>query len=309
MRNKRWIFLLILVPATALVVRLTFHIKKPEYAFNEYNINILAADQLPYTGGYARKLNSVKNTDENGIPMHRYNGRDYYHPVVIAQYGVSFLNGYRLTKNPVYLERVALFIGKLMDESVEYNGAIYYPYKYDFPLHNIKDQVMKNPWFSAMAQGQVLSMLVRMYEFTNDPRYLEYAKKTFNSFLNFKKNSKIWVSFIDEDSLLWLEEYPMDEPNYTLNGTIFAVYGVYDFYRIHPENSRVKEILMGSLTTIHRSIDKFRHPGGLSYYCLKHKCQYPAYHQVHIRELKKLTEISGENYFNEIAETFQEDTL
>jgi hypothetical protein len=264
---------------------------------------------LPYSGKRAARINpkKIKNVDENGVPMHRYKGRDYYHPVGIALRGLALLNGYRLTEDPAYLERVDLFIRKLVDESIEYNNALYYPYKYDFPLHAIKDQVMEAPWFSAMAQGQVLSMLVRMYEFTKKTRYLGYAEKTFNSFLNFKKNNKIWVSFIDEDSSLWLEEYPMDDPNYTLNGTIYAIYGVYDYYRINRDNSRVKEILLGAITAVHRHIEKFRHPGGLSYYCIKHKRQYPAYHQIHIRELRKLAQISGENYFNEMAKTFEDD--
>ncbi len=277
------------------------------YTFNNYNINILSIDRLPYNSKYVRKINSIKKVDEKGVPVHEYKGRNYYHPVGIALMGLGLLNSYRLTKDPIYLKQVDLYIQKLVEESIEYNNAIYYPYKYDFPLHKIKHDLMKAPWFSAMAQGQILSMLVRMYEFTDNPKYLKYARKTYNSFLNFKYKNEKWVSFIDKDSSLWFEEYPMDKPNFTLNGTIFAIYGVYDFYRINQDDIQIKEILMASITTIQRNIEKFRHVGGYSYYCLKHKCQYFAYHRIHICQLKKLAEISGENYFNEIAEKFIKD--
>ena len=42
-----------------------------------------------------------------------------------------------------------------------------------------------------------------------------------------------WISGIDGDNYLWLEEYPdSDQPNKTLNGKIFAIYGLYDFYQL-----------------------------------------------------------------------------
>lgn len=307
MMNKKSILVLGLLFLLIVSYSRTDDYSNATYTFNNYNINILSTDRLPYNGKYVRKINSIKKVDEKGVPVHEYKGKNYYHPVGIALMGLALLNSYRVTKDPIYLKQVDVYIQKLLEESIEYNNAIYYPYKYDFPLHKIEHDLMKAPWFSAMAQGQILSMLVRMYEFTDDPEYLKYARKTYNSFLNFKHKNEKWVSFIDKDSSLWFEEYPMDKPNFTLNGTIFAIYGVYDFYRIHQDDMKIKEILMASITAIRRNIEKFRHVGGYSYYCLKHKCQYPAYHGIHIRQLKKLAEISGENYFNEMAEKFIKD--
>lgn len=277
------------------------------FIYDNYYIPILEFDSLPYMKPYVRSIEGLGEVDDEGVPLFEYKGEKHYHPVDIAIKGLWLLNNYRLTEDEKYLSLLEIICEKLIEVSDEYNGDLYFPYTFDFPLHDLEDETVYAPWYSAMAQGQILSLFVRMYEITGQIKYKDYAKKIFDSFLNLKADNEIWVSCIDNDSNLWLEEYPMDIPCFTLNGFIFAIYGVYDYYRINQDNELVWKILLASVTTIHKNILKYRNPGEFSYYCLKHKVKNEDYHYVHIRELKILSKISGEPYFMEMAELFKSD--
>lgn len=167
---------------------------------------------------------------------------------------------------------------------------------------------MYSPWYSGMAQGQILSIFCRMYEQTGDSRYMKQAMLIFNSFLKLKANDESpWVTCIDRNKNLWFEEYPKEEVCFTLNGMIFAIYGIYDFYRITNNESAMK-LLKGGLTTIKRNAAAFRSKDRLSFYCLKHKSRNPWYHLIHIEQMGTLYRITGDVYFADMAETLKNDT-
>lgn len=156
-----------------------------------------------------------------------------------------------------------------------------------------------------MAQGQILSFFIRLNEIENNAQYLDVIHKVFKSFFRFDHNSE-WLSYVDEHGYLWLEEYPTDHPAYTLNGMIFAMFGVYDYYRIfHDDKS--KELLKASLTTIRRYIPDFRNKDGLSFYCLKHRVENLNYHRIHIEQLKLLYSITEDSVFKDYADMLQND--
>lgn len=186
------------------------------------------------------------------------------------------------------------------------DSSIFFPYPFDFVLHG-RNETMHAPWYSAMAQGQALSCFARMYSKTEDKKYLCAADSVYNSLSSlYSKNKKLWVTAITQDSLLWLEEYPDIPINKTLNGKIFAIFGIYDYYQI-TKREDVKQLLQASLTTIYKEVEKFRVPGDKSYYCLKHKVQNAGYHKVHIRILKELYDITGEPYFREVSDLLKSD--
>ena len=51
---------------------------------------------------------------------------------------------------------------------------------------------------------------------------------------------------------------------------------------------------IASITTIKKYIADFRIPGRISYYCLKHKKQYPDYHKIHTEQLRTLYVFTGD---------------
>ena len=64
---------------------------------------------------------------------------------------------------------------------------------------------LKAPWYSALAQGQGISVLVRAYKESGEARYLEGARRAFASFQQPLDSGG--VAFTDSAGDLWFEEY------------------------------------------------------------------------------------------------------
>ena len=184
-----------------------------------------------------------------------------------------------------------------------------FPYEFDFPLHGYNDFVMKAPWYSGMAQGQVLSLFSKLFSITNDDRYMQYSQKTFNSFfIEFDglNNDNNWISVIDSSGYLWIEEYPFNPVNFTLNGFLFSIIGVHDFYKIKPE-SDVYDLLNAVLTTAKYNLQRFRSVNDISYYCIAHKVQAENYHFIHIQQIDYLYKMTKDDEFKNQSRLFSID--
>jgi len=277
------------------------------YKTIEFDIQDLAFEDRPYYRTSPYTLNTPPLADEKGIALHVRNGDTTYHPVVLAQYMLRYTNSYYLTQNQEYLDLADKYLNKLLEDAYyDTDSAPFFPYTFDFELHGDYSQVMKAPWFSAMAQGQALSAIVDMYEFTQDEKYRLIADNVYRSFKIRTVESKYWVAVADNKEHLWLEEYPMNSFNYTLNGAIFAIYGIYDYYRINQTDS-VKNFLQASITAIHDNILEFRNPGSYSKYCIKHAVPSKEYHKIHIAQLQQLYKMTNDEYFKEVADLFIAD--
>jgi len=248
-----------------------------------------------------------KKRDTSGIQFYNLNGKVFFHPILVAQRGLDYLKSYYSTKQSFLLDSAKMCAHHIIQNSIYNRGVLWYPYKFDFSLHNIAGETLKAPWYSAMAQGQALSLFVRIFEESTDSSYLSYADKTFNSFKTNTLSTPECVIFIDEYNDLWLEEYPMKEPTHALNGFNFAIYGIYDYYRIRPENKEVKNILNNSINTIYNNIELYRVKNDLSYYCLKHKVKDEYYHFVHVEQLTQLFNITHDSLFLKTAQVFLQD--
>lgn len=81
-------------------------------------------------------------------------------------------------------------------------------------------------WYSAMAQGQAMSLLVRAYLHSDDPQFLEAAIRALLLFNISSKDGGIVAKFAK--AYTWYEEYPTTPSSYVLNGFIFSLLGLYD---------------------------------------------------------------------------------
>jgi len=279
------------------------------YKYYMFDIEFLNYDDLPYTWKTPGSLEGDL-TDEDGVILHEKYG---YHPVLLAQKILRYCDSYQLVREETYLEKAILFADKMLqlasenDDDID-DDIILFPYNFDFPLHGYPDETIRSPWYSGMAQGQVLSAFVRLYNIIEDDKYKDAARKVFNSFFTFKDINMPWISYIDHNKYVWIEEYPMEDPTNALNGFIFAIYGLYDYYLL-TQDSKCKEILLACLTTVKDNIHLFRNKDDLSYYCLKHKVKSESYHKVHIDQLEMLFLITQDRYFSAMAELFNNDLL
>lgn len=273
----------------------------------EFAISNLTWEDQPYALEEPISKEITYNVDEFGIPVFSYQGTDYYHPVFIAQKILPLISSYYLTNDYDYLDRAEFYAEKLLDISIDDDDRLFFIYPFSFYLHGYSDELMVAPWVSGMAQGQILSVFSRLYQLTHKNKYLQVAQKIYNSFLKIADKDQYWCTYIDDNNYAWIEEYPdIEEPNHTLNGFIFAIIGLYDYYEIHPSEES-KEVLRTFITTIKQYIGEFRNEGGLSYYCLAHRVTNLHYHQVHIDQLNYLFAVTEDSTFYHYARLFSQD--
>lgn len=164
--------------------------------------------------------------DENGIPLRHYGEFGIqYQPVGIAHYALGNWDLYLSTKQTQYRETF-LRMATWFCENLTIKGDFgVWEYHFAFPRYQLRA-----PWPSAMSQGEGISVLMRAFQLTQEERYLECAKLALASFEVPLENGG--VRYRDEDGFIWYEEYPsLVEPPHVLNGFIFALFGLYDFYK------------------------------------------------------------------------------
>lgn len=265
-------------------------------------------DDFYFKGVITDSLYVIDNfmADDEGIILIEYGDSAYYNPVTIAQTAFKFLNSFTITHDSVYLDLAKLYAQKLIDISIEDSDAILFPYGFNFPLHRYYE-VLEADWYSGMSQGQALSLFSKLFVLTNDSVYFDYAQKTYNSFyLEINNNSDPWVGVVDSNNYLWIEEYPTLDPNYTLNGFLFAIVGVYDWCKISPKNNNF-DMLSALVTTAKYNIERFRVVGDLSVYCLKHQVQSSGYHRIHKEQIDWLYLVTNDEKFLELSTLFSID--
>ncbi|GAB1693954.1 hypothetical protein KRM28CT15_57570 [Krasilnikovia sp. M28-CT-15] len=268
----------------------------------------------PYNDSRLQPRRTVGLVDATGVRMFARarltGGRPMNHPVAQAQYGLYLLNTYRLTGDAWFLNLAARQGQRLIDTRVESRGAWWYPYRFDFALGAGMHRTMPAPWYSGMAQGQALSLFTRLAEVTGQPRWRTAADATFASLTLGYSPSAPWGVWRDANSMLWLEEYPGRTARGSarvLNGHLFAVYGLWDYWR--STRSPVAAALFDqATTTVARYVlTGFRNPGTASQYSLSAPDTSEHYHAVHISQLTHLHALTSNPAFARMAELLLAD--
>ena len=275
-----------------------------EFQVRQFRIVALPQQQRPYAGYALQPLKPTYPQDAAGVIMYRFagDGKLYYHPVQMAQMGLFLLDNYRQTGIRAYLNRAQAIADRLRAEGVAARGGLYLPYR--FPWVHGEDLGL--PWYSGMAQGQALSLFIRLYGLTGRAIDLSTSRLLYRTLIETDRSRRPWVSYVDASRYLWFEEYPQSTPDHVLNGFVFAIFGFYDYW-LATRDTSVRTHLQGALTTVRARITAYRVPGGISYYCIGHRVQMAIYHALHIRQLRMLATISSDPYFRTMADTFLAD--
>ncbi len=252
--------------------------------------------------------------DRYGVPMRIIDGVRRYHPVGLARLGLKYLSRYRGTNDLRYLDRAERIAAGLKRIGVRARNAIWFPYRHTFTMHRNSNLVNRPPWYSGYAQGFALSLFVRLWEQTGTDDYRLLADLTYNSIRNLGRGPRPWVSWVDRDRYLWIEEYPQ-RLDRTFNGHVFALFGLHDYFEITKDRAHYSEarhasvlaLLRGGITTIRAFAATFRNPGTVSDYCLAHHYRNPTYHPIHIRQLRHLGRITGDPWFGRMANLYVAD--
>jgi len=253
---------------------------------------------------FARKADYTALLDADGIPMLDYRGAlgPQYNPIAIAQYGLGNYNQWKRVGEPGRRENFLRIADWLLAHR-ERNAAGLWMWMHHFDWE-YRD-TLRAPWYSALAQGQGISVLVRAYRETGDARYLDGAREACRSFC--VDIGQGGVRFVDKSGDAWYEEYIVNPPTHILNGAIWAIWGLYDLALVTGE-SEVRLQFDAAARTIARNLPLF----DLGFWSLYEQAGKALpmvasgfYHKLHITQLKIMHTLTGDAAFREYAERWQ----
>ncbi|MEV7625550.1 D-glucuronyl C5-epimerase family protein [Actinoplanes sp. NPDC089786] len=268
----------------------------------------------PYHDGGQLPKKYTGVVDNQGVRMFVHpgitGGRKMNHPVAQAQYGLALVNNYRRTHDSWYLDLAQRQARRLADTHVDARGAWYFPYRFDFPLSSGIGLTMRAPWYSAMAQGQATSLFIRLAKATGSAEWRRAADRAFRSLQLGYAAGVPWATHRDAAGRLWLEEYPGPNPATSarvLNGHIFAIYGVWDYWNVTRSPAAAAIFSEATRTVYTYLLRGFRNPSWASSYSLRGDVPSEKYHNIHVNQLLHLHALSGQPVFAAMAEILHGD--
>lgn len=269
----------------------------------EVNEKMLVEQLGQYYMKFHQKADYTAVLDCNGVPLLNYHGviGVQYNPIAIAQFGLGNYNLWCDTGNAQRYDQFIRAANWLVHNLAMNNDGIYvWMHNFDFEYY----KTLKAPWYSGLAQGQGISLLLRAAKATGDAKYTDAAEKAFISFTVRVENGG--VIDIDSAGSYWIEEYvllPTLDKTKILNGFIWALWGVYDYYVV-TKNDDVLNLYEKFVETIIHNLDKYD-TGYWSYYELTPQLikniASSFYHKLHIVQLSIMYKITGKSVFKEYS--------
>lgn len=268
---------------------------------------------LPFADGVLLDGQLAEPVDRDGVRDYELNGTHYYHPVAIAQFALAQLDQANSTGSKAALQSAEVNAAKLLEVGTPVGDGIYFAYPFDFALGGFKDETIRAPWWSAMAQGEALSLFVRLAKATGDQKWADAADKTFATLDDRGPRAKPWSIYVDQHQYLWFEEYAGNtDPLLVLNGDMFALFGIWDYQQL-TGSTKATRLFDAGVTTLRAYLPSFRKSGDVSYYCLrqplcrKKQWQNKKYHGIVIEQMHIIADMTDDTWFAHEADRFASD--
>ena len=229
-----------------------------------------------YYRDYSTKVDWNGPIDESSFPLvQEPGGKPFLDPITLAQKALGhwscWLNSQQQDDSH---QHSFLHLAQWFVVSQEPQGS--------WVLPSMQKAIYLVP-YSALAQGQAVSVLIRAFSITSEEKFLEAARQGLRFMLKSIheggtcRNTPLGPIF---------EEYPQRLPNTVLNGWISALFGLYD---VSLADSEFKdcETLESTLTALARMLHQYD-AGYWSFYDSSGALASPYYHKVHITQLKAL---------------------
>lgn len=253
---------------------------------------------------FREKAEYAGHYDAVGIPMLDYHGVIglQYNPIAIAQWGLANYNRFCETSDETRWQKT-LKAADWLATNLEQNAHGLWVWNHHFDW-DYRD-ALKAPWYSGLAQGQGVSLLLRAHACTEDEKYQRAAEKAFLALR--RPIIEGGVLFEDEEKNLWIEEYLVDPPTHILNGFMWALWGVFDFWLARADVS-AKEIFDRGVETLDHNLVRF----DTGYWSLYEQSgtrlkmlASPFYHQLHIVQLRVMSKLTGDVHFAAVADRWE----
>jgi hypothetical protein len=228
------------------------------------------------------------HTDGEGVPINALDdGRRVYFVTTIVQKALGHWDKWLLTQDDTDRK---IFLKLCRWLLLRQDGHGGWPFWSELGIR------ISSP-YSAMTQGECISAFVRAWQLTGDPEFAEGAKRALELM---RMPIGEGGPMIADDKGLFLEEMPADPRSSILNGWIFAIFGVYDFWLAFKDESALDlfEISLVSLKSHLQDYDV----GYWSRYDVQGHLASSFYHDLHIQQLTAVSMIDDDPLFSEFRE-------
>lgn len=230
----------------------------------------------------------------SGLPQVRDGDKLYWNTVTLSHFGLTMhgrlLGGDETARQPFFAA-----VEKLLELQAPDGG---FPY----PSRQHRHTTLPDGWVSAMAQGNALSVLARALQLKNDERYRRAGELAFANLMTPVEQGGARTSMAALDPSLsryiFFPEYPGKPIDYTLNGYMYALLGVYDWSSTaSASKARAAEAFREGMRTLDKILP-LHDVAGYSTYDLAHLVLKippyvaPDYLGIHVHLLHALNSVS-----------------
>ena len=225
--------------------------------------------------------------EANAIPTTKTDeGKEIYFSIAIFQYGLGAFDLFLLNNDESMLSKAIACADWALENQLENGGWLTF------------DHISPEHPYSSMAQGEAISLLLRIYKNTAQEKYLIAAKKARDFMLqSIEKDGT--AKYVGEDVFLYENT---DQP-LILNGWIFSIWGLWDYAKVVSDNENL-EIVNKSLTSLEKKLADFD-IGYWSKYDDGKRMTSPFYHSLHIAQLKVMYDLTGTQAYLEYAQKWE----
>lgn len=214
-------------------------------------------------------------------------GEEIYFSIAIFQYGLGAYDLYLLENDSTMLQKAIACADWAVKNQQPNGGFITFAYKTpDCP-------------YSSMAQGEAISLLLRVYKSTGIQKYFDAAKKA-KEFMLLPIESGGTAKYDGDD--IFLFEYT--HAPLVLNGFIFSLWGLFD-YCIFTGDDDARKVLLRTQCALKKKLPVFDMKYWSRYDDGK-RIASPFYHKLHIAQLRVMYDLFGDSIYKEIAEKWEE---
>jgi hypothetical protein len=232
-------------------------------------------------------------------------------PLASARRMLGILDCYEETGETAFLEK-ATEIGTALYGAGETVGeGVYLPHGFDANPHEEIDWPVEEPWYSATTQGVALSAFARLHAYRDGEAAWQYARSVLRSFDSVVTRAEgaspadPWIACVDGEHL-WLEKYARFPASHVFSGHGVAAWGLYEAWAA-TGSELAAELFRASATTVRARAEAFRNEDEPSDFCLGHGARRPAYHRLHVGQLRTFHELTGDEAFEALAREFEAD--
>lgn len=249
---------------------------------------------------FAAKTRYRGPLDREGIPILDYRGviGKQYNPCATAQYALGWFQSWRRHDDRAARGRFVACADWLLREGEPGGDALWWRYRFDLDAYGLR-----NPWVSALAQAQALSVLLRAHAETSDAAYWQAAVGALRSLMVPVEAGGVLRKTNDG---VVLEEVVADRPVAILDGWIFAMFGLFDahYAGLAAAVNGADALLERSVATLERWLPSY----DLGYWSRADLyAQDPVmpasrfYHRLHVAQLRIMHELTGRECFEHYA--------